>query len=199
MTHDYSEFQQKPGDNLLAVISEMARDYKAKEQLVADLEEKLKKAQEDFKDIAERKLPALMDEARQLEVTTDDGLKIAIKEKLRGSIPKAQQDEAFKWLDDHDHGDLIKREVTISFNRDEEAWAKKFMADLQKRKKPVRFKLERSVHPSTLASFATEQLEEGVDIPLQTFGLYRQRSAQVELKTDKKSRKKRANKDEPDF
>lgn len=180
--HDYSEFKDGPGDNVLARISGLALDQKEAEAEVARCEEALKKAQEKLRDIAEHQLPALMDEAEVKECTTKDGIKVKIVEKIRGSIPAATAEKAFAWLEEHNHGKLIKREFKIEFSKGDEAWAKKFEADLRKRKKPLKFDIKRGVHPSTLASFVTEQLQEGVDIPLDTFGVFRQRSAKIDFK-----------------
>lgn len=182
--HDYSDFKDGPGDNLLARISGLALDQKQAEADVARLEEELKAAQAKLRDIAEHQLPALMDEAEMKICQTRDGITVKVVEKIRGSIPAATAPKAFAWLEEHGHGNLIKREVKVEFGRDEEAWAKKFLADLAKRKKPLKHELKRAVHPSTLASFVTEQLQEGVDIPLDTFGVYRQRSAKIEFKED---------------
>lgn len=180
--HDYSDFKDGPGDNLLARLSGLALDQKEAEAEVARLEEALKAAQARLRDIAEHQLPALMDEAEMKVCQTRDGITIKIVEKIRGSIPAATAPKAFAWLEEHGHGNLIKREVKVEFGKGEEAWAKKFMADLAKRKRPLKVDLKRGVHPSTLASFVTEQLQEGVDIPLETFGVFRQRSAKIEFK-----------------
>lgn len=180
--HDYSDFKDGPGDNLLARLSGLALDQKQAEAEVERLAEELKQAQNKLRDISEHQLPALMDEAEMKVCQTRDGITIKVVEKIRGSIPAPTAAKAFAWLEEHGHGNLIKREVKIEFGRDEEAWAKKFMADLAKRKKPLKHELKRGVHPSTLASFVTEQLQEGVDIPLETFGVFRQRSTKIEFK-----------------
>lgn len=181
-TFDYSDFKDGPGDNLLAQIGATAQEQKRAEAEVARLEEALTKAKENLRDIAERRLPELMDAAEAADFTTKDGLKVVIAETIRGSIPKANEARAFKWLEDHDHPHLIKRQFTIEFGKDQEAWAKKFEGDLAKRKKPLNVKRKNSVHPATLQSFIREQLEKGVDIPLDVFGAFRQRVAKVIVK-----------------
>lgn len=179
---DYSEFREGPGDNLLAQISETALQQKAAEAEVARLEDELKAANNKLRDIVERRMPELMDQAEMTMITTRDGIIVKIEERIRGSIPKNREGEAFKWLEDHEHDGLIKRQFTIEFGKDEEAWARKFEADLRKRKKPVNVKRKDSVHPSTLASFITERLQAGDDVPLETFGVFRQRSSKISFK-----------------
>lgn len=182
--HDYSEFREGPGDNLLAQIATTALEQKEAEAEVERCEDALKAAQNRLRLIAEKTLPELMDAARQTQLTTADGIVVKVQEKIRGSLPKGREAPAFAWLEEHGHEDLVKREFKIQFGKDEEAWAKKFEADLRKRKKPVNVSRTDTIHPSTLASFVTEQLEAGVDIPLDAFGVYRQRSTKITIKSD---------------
>jgi hypothetical protein len=182
--HDYSEFKGGPGDNLLAQISMTALEQKEAEAEVERCQDALKEAQNKLRRISEETLPALMDEAEMTTCETRDGIVVKVQEKIRGSLPKGREGAAFKWLDDHGHDDLVKREFKIQFGKDEETWARKFEADLRKRKKPVNVSRTDTIHPSTLASFVTEQLEAGVDIPLDAFGVYRQRSTKIVIKGD---------------
>jgi hypothetical protein len=181
-TPDYSDFRAGAGDNILASIAQTAREQLEAEAKVARLEDELKSAQASLRNIQEHVLPRLMEQAEQSEVTTAEGIKVEVKEVLRGSIPEASQQQAFAWLETNNAGALIKREVTIEFGKGEEAWAAKFMADLSKRKRPVRSKAKKRVHPQTLLAFLREQLEAGNDIPLELFGVFRQRFAKITLR-----------------
>lgn len=180
--HDYSAFKEGPGDNLLAQIAVTALEQKEAEAEVERCQDALKEAQNKLRRISEETLPALMDEAEMTTCETRDGIVVKVQEKIRGSLPKGKEQPAFEWLDEHGHDDLIKREFKIQFGKDDQAWAKKFEADLRKRKKPVNVSRSDTIHPSTLASFVTEQLEAGVDIPLDAFGVYRQRSTKITVK-----------------
>ena len=179
---DYSEFKEGPGDNLLAQISLTALEQKEAEAEVARCEDALKIAQNKLKEIADKKLPELMDQAEMTTLTTRDGIVVKVLEKIRGSIPKGKEAKPFKWLEEHGHDDLIKREFKIQFGKEDQAWARKFEADLRKRKKPVNVQRTDAIHPSTLASFVTEQLQAGVDVPLEDFGVFRQRSTKITIK-----------------
>jgi hypothetical protein len=183
--YDYSDIKRETvgsKDNILAQLTAAAMDQLTAEKEVAVCEEALAVAKAALKRISEFTIPELMDAAETQEHTTKDGLKIKISETIRGSIPKENPDPAFKWLADNKHDDLIKREFNIRFGKGDEAWAKKFEADLKKRKKPVAVEVKRTVHASTLASFVKSQLEAGVDFPLDTFGVFRQRVSKVEQK-----------------
>lgn len=183
--YDYSDIKRETAgnkDNILAQLTASAMDQLAAEKQVAACEEALAVAKAELKRISEFTIPELMDAAETQEHTTKDGLRIKITETIRGSIPKENPDAAFKWLGENKHDDLIKREFKIRFGKGDEAWAKKFERDLKARKKPVAVEVSRTVHPSTLASFVKGQLEAGVDFPLDTFGVYRQRVSKVEQK-----------------
>lgn len=179
-SYDYSEFKEPVvGDSALAQITRMAVEQKRLEAQVAKEEEQLQKTKDKLKDIAEFKLPALMDSIQMTKFTLADGSEIAIKETLRCSIPDAFAAEAYKWLEVNKHDALIKRQFTIDFSKDQEKWAAAFAKELQEREDPVNFKCKRSIHPQTLAAFVKEQLEEGVDLPLKVFGVFRQRTTKI--------------------
>jgi hypothetical protein len=183
--YDYDEHKAEArgaGDNILKQLSSLALDQKRAELEVAQAEEQLALAKAKLAHIAEHVIPELMDAAEMAEYTTKDGIKIKINEKVRGSIPKATEAQAFQWLLDNRHDDLIKREFKIQFGKNEEAWAKEFEQDLQNRKRPLAFDLKRTVHASTLASFVKSQLEAGVDFPMDLFGVYRQRTSVIDVK-----------------
>lgn len=184
---DYTDHLPKVGDNILAVIAGVALEQKQAELEVARLEEALKAAKEALRSISEDRLPALMDDAKQTELVTTDGIKIKVKTTVRGSIPKGNSDPALKWLEDNGHANLIKRSFDIVFGKDDEAWAKKFQTDLDKRKKKLNYKIERGVHPQTLQAFVRGQLEEGaIDADgMQVLGVFEQRLTSLDYPEDK--------------
>ena len=182
--HDYSDFKAGPGDNLLAQIAATALDQKEAEAEVEKCQDALAAAQAKLRTISEVTLPALMDQAEMTTCETREGIVVKVHEKIRGSLPKGRERPAFDWLEEHGHEGLIKREFVIQFGREDEAWARKFEADLRRRKKPVAVARKDTIHPSTLASFVTEQLQNGVAIPLDAFGVHRQRTTKITLKGD---------------
>jgi hypothetical protein len=186
MNSDYNyddiKSEVSPKDNILGQLSGLAMDAQRQAARVARLQEELSAAEAELKHTVERSIPELMDAADMAEYTTKDGVKIKIAEAIRGSISKDNAEKAFKWLEEHNHADLVKREFVIRFGKNEEAWAKKFQADLAKRKQKLACDVKRAVHPSTLASFLKNQLEAGTDIPVDLFGVFRQRVAKIEIK-----------------
>jgi hypothetical protein len=100
--YDYDEHKAEArgaGDNILKQLSSLALDQKRAELEVAQAEEQLALAKARAQaHIAEHVIPELMDAAEMAEYTTKDGIKIKINEKVRGSIPKATEAQAFQWL-----------------------------------------------------------------------------------------------------
>lgn len=178
---DYSEFQTGPGENILAQLSATAVELKQAQAEEARLEQELKDAKARVRHLSERALPELMDAAEMSEFSTKDGIKIKVDERIRASIPAANHVNAMSWLEEHGHENLIKRQVIVEFDRDEEAWANKFQRDCEKRKKPLNAKTKKAVHPQTLAKLIKDELEKGTDVPLDTFGAFRQRFTKISV------------------
>lgn len=174
----YADYAQARDDgNALAELSLLA-DRQAEAALrVAELEKQLEEARDRLRDISERQLPEKMDELGMEEFKTRSGLKIKIKETIRGSIPKARQSEAYRWLRDNGFGGLIKREVKIPFGMGEDEKAQSLLSSLGEE---YDYDDKTSVHPSTLQAFLREQLSEGANIDLEMFGAYRQRTSVIE-------------------
>lgn len=174
---DYVQHQTAGGE--LSQLTQLAEQQAAAQSKVADLEAQLNKAREELRDIAERQVPELMDRIGIGEFKTTTGLKIKIDETIRASIPKANAPLAFAWLKNNGHGSLIKRVVSVSFGRGEDEQAEQLVKKLNDE---LHFEAEdsASVHPSTLAAFVREKLRNGEEIPLDLFGVHRQRVAKIE-------------------
>ncbi len=183
--YDYSAWEtDEPGGNLMSRIEGLAQEQLDAEARVSALEAQLAEAKAAVTLVKETKLPNLLEEAQlgKSKVVTPGGLIINLKEAIRGTIPKGNEEKAHTWLEDNGNGALIKRTVTIDFNKDQEAWARKFMRDCAQRKKALNLKLVRGVHASTLRAFIKVSLADGIAIPLDTFGAYRQRFTDVKVK-----------------
>lgn len=180
MTYDYSEHSHAPliGDNLMAQIVGLADKQERLEAEIEDLEGQLEKKKTELKSIANREIPELLSGLTG-SLLLPDGRTVEIAEYLRASIAGDKAGPATKWVEDHGHSSIIKREFVISFNKDDEGWAKKFEQDLRKRKRPLNVKIKRTIHPKTLESWVREQLKNGVALPKDIFGIYHQKISKV--------------------
>lgn len=190
----------KVGDNMMKSLINCADLQEKHETEIARLEELLTKEKDKLKQLSEITIPQLLDGVNGT-FKLDDGRVLDVNEKIRASIAGEKAGPAVAWLDSHGHGNIVKREFVIQFNRDDEVWAKKFEADLKKRKKPLNVKRKHTVHPQTLEAFVREQTGLGEDLPKDTFGIYRQKITTVtrpDLETKARKSKKNGG-DTPDF
>ncbi len=88
------------------------------------------------------------------------------------------REEAMELLREHTrNGNLIKHNVTISFDRGEDSQAQATIKALEA--EGLRVKNERKVESSTLRKFVGDRLEEGADIPMDLFGAAQFRKASI--------------------
>lgn len=166
-----------PKQEDLAGIAELADEQVKLIAEVANLENQLSIKKEKLRELSETALPESMLHLGLRSFTMSDGSKIAIKTFYKGSIPKTREKEAFLWLKDHGHEDLIKNNVTSSFGKGEEAKAEELMRHLS----DIGYDYEnkKNVHPSTLKAFVREQVESGNELPLDILGVFIGQKAEI--------------------
>jgi len=179
MQDSYAAFRDdKPSDNLTAVLRTLADEYLAAEAEVARIEAELEVAKANLKDVAENRIPQATD-GMEGKFNLGDGRELQIKEEIRSSIAGEKREPAIKWLDEHGYGHIVKREIVFEFPKGDEARSKAFVEAVQKLGIPLVMKSNFSVHHSTLNSWVKERLGEGDALPNETFGIFRQRTAKV--------------------
>ncbi len=173
---DYAQFQTAEGE--LSQLAKLAEQQAAVQAKIADLETQLDKAREEFRDVAEHQIPELMDQLGIREFKTATGLRVKVVETIRASIPKDKTSLALAWLRQHGHASLIKRMVAVTFGVGEDD-----KADELHQRLAGEFSVEDTagVHHATLAAFVREKLREGEEIPLDLFGVHRQRVSKIEI------------------
>jgi hypothetical protein len=176
--NEYSEFRETPeGDDNFAKLNAKVGEISAAEQECADLAAKLKTAQEKLRDLTWRQLPEMLDSMQLEEFKTKDGLKVTIKEEIDCGITQEKKVAAHAWLDENGHSGLLKRNVTVAFNRDQSEAAQELVEVLSTKFPGVAQNM--NVHPSTLKAWIKEQLAEGKPLPLDLFGVFRHRVAKI--------------------
>jgi len=179
MQDDYAAFRNdKPSENLTAVLRTLADEYLAAEAEVTRIEAELEVAKANMKDIAENRIPQATD-GMEGKFNLGDGRELQIKEEIRSSIAGEKREPAILWLDKHGYGHIVKREIVFEFPKGDEARSKAFVEAVQKLGMPLVMKSNFSVHHATLNSWVKERLGEGDALPNETFGIFRQRTAKV--------------------
>lgn len=148
------------------------------QRYVAEEEERLKNWKEKLAHIAEVELPDLMEELEVDSFAFKNGMKISLKETIRASISAKNAPEAMAWLIENGHDNIIKRSVVADLEKEQLTEDEEQLLAELREKFPVTD--NRKVHPQTLAAFVREMLEEGREIPMETFGVHRQRLAKVD-------------------
>jgi len=151
----------------MSQISKLATMASAMEEDIVRLKAELKEREKAYREVTEDQLPAAMMEHNLKKLELHDGAEITVSEYVSASIPKDKQDEAFAWLNNNGHGDLIKNVVSTNFVRGQEQIAEDFADELNSRGLPVNTR--KWVEPMTLKAFAKEQIS---IIPMDTFGVY---------------------------
>lgn len=148
---------------------------------IEQAEIELKAMKDACRKIEELDLPELMDEVGMSEFKMGDGRVISIENKVYASIPKDRQDEAFSWLRKRKLDGIIKRTITVVFGKGEDKKARHVERNLHRYKSLVDNSIVSSetIHPQTLKAFARKALEDGMDIPLDAFGIFEKRVASV--------------------
>ena len=181
--HDYGDVMDEksdvPNDNALAALSSLAEQLEQAELAEAEAEAAYNKAKDKTRDLAERQVPELMEAVGMKKFTTASGLNIDVTEKIRVSVPKANKDAAMDFFDENGMSGLVKRKIAIEFEKEEERWANKFLADCRKRKQQLRMNIGRDVAPATVTKQISDLLNAGKTVPEDVFSIFRQRIAKV--------------------
>lgn len=172
---DYPEIDAS--EDSLARIARLAEEQRNAAQAVVDAEAVLEARKNELVQVSEHDLPEAMRAVGMGEVKLEDGTTVSVSDRIQARISKAHESAAFAWLEDNGFAGLIKREFKIGFGRDQEDWAAKFEATLSTEE--VGYTRKQTVHSSTLKAFVREQLEDGVEIPEEVFGVFRQTVAKL--------------------
>jgi len=165
--------------NSMSALASLAKQQAEIEHEILEVERALKALKSRHSTIADEMLPELMDELGIDKFETKEGLKIDVSEKIRASISKANQSAAFAWLEANGHSGLIKSEVKVALGKGDVETATHVLAVLNA--EGLNPEAKYAVHPQTLGAWVREMLEEGEDIPIDILGVFRQRTAKVQV------------------
>ena len=157
-------------DNSLKEMSDLCAEQAAIEEEIKQLEEQLKAKAKAVRKLSQEIIPAKMQELGLESLTLKDGSAVKVKQLVQASIPVRHRETAFQWLRDRGHGDLIKNQISAEFGKGEDKSAGEFIDNIKSLGYEPKQKVW--VEPMTLKAFVREQIAEGVDIPMETFGIF---------------------------
>lgn len=164
---------QGPPPDQLAAMQAMVKEARYVEQDITDLEERLKEKKALLNEIILNKLPAMMEEAGVNVVGIPAvGNMPAMEARIRpfysaniaAGWDVERRDKAFRWLEDHGHGDLIKTKVEVSFPRGNLKTAKA-LAEQASKKKGAAVNLTETIPSQTLTAWLREEVERRKTVP----------------------------------
>ena len=160
-------------NNLTGVesLSELVIKLQKLEDEIKEDEERLKLKKQNADQISQLAIPEIMDSLKMKTMKLADGSAIEVKEIYSATIPIDKKEGAYNWLREHDLGDLIKNEITVSFGRGEDNKASNY-ANLARENgfEPAQ-KLK--VEPMTLKAEYRSRVEKGLDLPSEHFNLFK--------------------------
>lgn len=178
---DAAKAEPVPEDKL-----ERIRHFGAKQRsltkALADLENNITALKEELRRVVEQDLPEAMDEVGMTKFVLDDGTTLTIKPFYSASIPEERKDEAFTWLKENDFDGMIKAEIKVNFGKGEFEVAQSFLNFIRGfNEKAIDPEYKEQVHWQTLRAFVKEQIEGGHPLPLDMFGVFVGRKAELKL------------------
>lgn len=178
---DAASEEKVPEDKLEKIRHFGDKQRKLTKQL-ADLENQVSLTKEALRRVMEQDLPEAMDEVGMTTFTLDDGTKINVKAFYSASIPEERKEEAFEWLKEHDFDGMIKADVKVQFGKGEFEVAQSFLQFIRGfNEKAIDPEYKEHVHWQTLRAFVKEQVEGGKPLPLDMFGVFVGRKAELKL------------------
>ena len=151
-------------------LSDQVIKLRSLEDEIVEEEKKIKELKRKSELLSGEVIPTMMQEMNISTLKLADGSAVEVKPIYGASIPKAKQEEAFKWLRDNGLGDLIKNQIIVAFGRNEDnkAMAYATLAQGQGYEPVQKLKVE----PMTLKALVRERLESGKEMPTELFNVF---------------------------
>ena len=151
-------------------MGQLAKQARKLADEIASLEETLKDKQKEYNTIMEERLPQVFLEMNLRGFVMDDGSKVEIKQVFGASITEERRAEAFQWLRDHGHDDIIKNVVSVRFGRNEDDLCDRALQVLGK--EGFHTDHAQKIEPMTLKGWVREMLQKGDEVPRELFGVF---------------------------
>lgn len=189
---DYSGIEDAPiEDNILSRIGAKCRELLAADIEVQRLENELKKHKAIATNLSEKVLPSLLEEGGGSTSFDHADFKMKQETKMFGSCPspttkspelRNRAIDLMAWLDDNGHGSIIKREMRIRFEGNEQqigiVQSLSCLADVGGLS-PVDYSV---IAPQTFLKFVRDCKEEGIDLPEKLFVVEERKVCKVTAK-----------------
>ena len=151
-------------------ISDKCNQFNTLKKQIEKDEESLSLLKQKARDMEERIIPEMMQEAGVSLLKLSDGSTVEVKPFYAAKIPESRVEEAFSWLRGKGFEDIIKNTVTASFNRGQDNEVSEMIKVCEDH--GFNYNKKEKVEPMTLKAFVKEQVEAGKELPFDLFGVY---------------------------
>ena len=152
-----------------STLSTLVRQSMEIDEEIAATEQQLKNLKFRKRKVNEEDIPALMNEMGMDSIEVD-GNKVKLRQFVHARINDDKRDEAFAWIRSIGEGDIIKNDVTVSFNAGQDNVAGAVVDEL--RTKGLDPSQKTYVHAQTLKAWVKGRIEKGKEIDFDTFGIH---------------------------
>jgi len=152
-----------------STLSTLVRQSMEIDEEIAATEQQLKNLKFRKRKVNEEDIPALMNEMGMDSIEVD-GNKVKLRQFVHARINDDKRDEAFAWIRSIGEGDIIKNDVTVSFNAGQDNVAGAVVDEL--RTKGLDPSQKTYVHAQTLKAWVKGRIEKGKEIDFDTFGVH---------------------------
>jgi hypothetical protein len=128
---------------------------------IAEAEAKLKDLKAAKVDLLQKHIPAAMTSMRMTEYTSTEGYRVKLTEMRFGKIQ--DKEAANEWLMESGNGGIIKRQVTVKLNYEEDDKSCALLKELQER--GLQAELKDAVNHQILNGFVRECHGSGIELP----------------------------------
>jgi len=149
-------------------IQNLAKLFIQAQEDVARLEGLLSDAKKHLSYLSRNLIPDTMEELNLKNITTEGGISMKVDAKITAKISEANMPKVVSWLREHKHEKIIKSIILISPKNDAHTQS----LDQELAEDGIDHEVKSSIHAQTLKAFVRGQLEAGVDIPFDLFGIY---------------------------
>ena len=151
-------------------ISDKCNELKNLHKQIEDKDKEISELKKKAKEYEERTIPDMMQEAGVSKLELADGTKVEVKPFYAAKIPESRNDEAFSWLRDNGHGDMIKNVLTANIDKGQDNQVSELVRICEQL--GFAYTQKQKVEPMTLKAFVKEQVEKGEQVPFDMFGVY---------------------------
>jgi len=157
-----------PNQDKLEALRLVVRAHRDLQKRIADLEEQLSEAKKTRYKMEMRELPEMfyevgVDRIGIPEEGNHPAYDAVLQPYYHANIPADQRDQAFEWLQEKGHGDLIKTVVKVELGLRQREVARKVESMLEKL--GVDYSRDLGVPWNTLTAWLKEQIEKHQEIP----------------------------------